>query len=200
MAPGLLTRPAPDAPQGIHPDFWQMLWLQAGLSEGLPRWLLDHGTAFPDVRLHDQLGLPRQCFFNAGTLAINQPHLRYCEGLAASADLPLPVPHAWVVDEQGRAVETTWRKPGVAYLGAVFQPDAFFQLLEEVKIWGVFDVWTPAWVAEDTQRWKEPGFDGMGAWGAWRKGDRMSADLAPARQPAQPPAQTVDAKGFMRLG
>jgi hypothetical protein len=30
------------------------------------------------------------------------------------------VPHAWVLDDEGRVVDPTWGPPGVAYFGVVF--------------------------------------------------------------------------------
>lgn len=166
---------APPPPEGVRPDFWRILWLQAYMSDGLPRWLLDHGSLFSGARCWPERGVSRECFRNAGMLALSNPHLRYCEGLAASPGMPLPLPHAWVVDEEGLAWETTWQEPGLAYLGAVFCTDALYKLLEEIKVWGVLDVWAPAWVLDEPHRWKDPRFEGILAWQAARASDEGSA-------------------------
>lgn len=153
---------APAPPHGISAEIWAPLWHQAHLLPGLERWLLEHGTVFVSSTLASQLGVPGQCFKNAGSVALGTDELLYCEGLAASADVPLMFPHAWLVDRQGQAVEVTWPAPGRAYLGAVFQTRAYVQILEETRLWGVFDMHAPAWVTQEPQRWKHPSFEGMG--------------------------------------
>lgn len=152
----------PAAPSGISGDLWTMLWYQAHLLPGLERWLLEHGTVFPTCELAPSLGTPRECFKNAGALAIEDPDLLYCEGLAASAKVPLMLPHAWLVDRQGRALEVTWAEPGQAYFGAVFQTSAYIEALEETRVWGIFDIYAPAWVRQEPTRWKHPAFAGLG--------------------------------------
>lgn len=152
----------PAAPTGISSELWTMLWYQAHLLPGLERWLLEHGTVFADCTLASGLGTPKECFKNAGERALENEDLLYCEGLAASAGLSLMLPHAWLVDKQGRAVEVTWKEPGQAYLGAVFQTPAYWDILEETRLWGVFDVHAPAWVHQAPSRWKHPAFSGLG--------------------------------------
>ena len=46
---------------------------------------------------------------------------RYCEGKAVSYSLPLPLDHAWCLDEDGQVIETTWLEVADEYFGVVFK-------------------------------------------------------------------------------
>jgi|GEM_PF-1897392 len=85
-------------------------------------FVLQHGREFreiteppPDVkrgRLNDSFG-------NAARLAFRYPtRFVYCEGYAQKIQ---PQLHAWVVDEAGSIIETTWPQPGTSYFGIPFQ-------------------------------------------------------------------------------
>ena len=65
-------------------------------------------------------GTRKQCFRNAADLAQPDGSLVYCEGYALFKAGMFPVPHAWVTDGQGRAIDNTWPTPGVAYAGVPF--------------------------------------------------------------------------------
>lgn len=68
-----------------------------------------------------QPGVKRHCFFNAFTLALDNPELTYMEGFAHYI---LPIHHAWVVDPEGRAIDNTWEDGhGAAYYGIPFTND-----------------------------------------------------------------------------
>jgi hypothetical protein len=81
-------------------------------------------------------GEQKRCFDNAFQLAMETPSLIYCEGyvlLQTSSipipdefgigmpDLPVPIPHAWCIDNAGKVVDNTLREPGAAYFGVPFE-------------------------------------------------------------------------------
>lgn len=84
-------------------------------------------------------GAPRQCYKNAAELALAEfKGLRYAEGYACST-VPVPVHHAWLVDEQGHAYDPTWGYvPQARYFGVVFRTDALAEFISSSRVWGVF--------------------------------------------------------------
>jgi hypothetical protein len=80
-----------------------------------------HGKVFEPAPWDGRFkkGRMKQCFSNAFILAV-ESGLRYVEGYAVSPHFPMPISHAWNVDEQGRAVDITWENKGLAYLGIEF--------------------------------------------------------------------------------
>jgi hypothetical protein len=65
-------------------------------------------------------GTPQECHKNATDLALADDSLVYCEGYALYKSGDMPTLHAWVTDGQGRAIDSTWPQPGVAYAGVPF--------------------------------------------------------------------------------
>jgi hypothetical protein len=91
---------------------------------GIGDFLLRHGAWQQPQPLasHIRPGAPRQCFGNA--LALGRlKGLRYVEGYAIpvlDGKLLLPVHHGWNLDRDGNLIDSTWRSPGLAYLGVEF--------------------------------------------------------------------------------
>lgn len=84
------------------------------------------------------LGPKRQCYQNAGTLAIENPGLTYVEGYAQPPGLP-PVHHAWCVDADGRVVDNTFTDPEDSqYYGIPIRPETLRELVEDIRQWGLF--------------------------------------------------------------
>lgn len=85
-------------------------------------------------------GLKQQCFYNAFHLAI-ETGLHYVEGYAVAGHLPLPLEHAWCVDDAGLIYDPTWDN-GTHYFGMAFQP----QQLEAIHhITDVHSVFSNLW-------------------------------------------------------
>jgi hypothetical protein len=82
--------------------------LRSGL-DSVEGFLLPFGEEFSDAYLPDHLEVmePRMCFMNCFELAGMMDDLTYCEGFVLLASLPIPIHHAWCVDEEGRVVEPT---------------------------------------------------------------------------------------------
>jgi hypothetical protein len=64
-------------------------------------WLLKHGRAWTPAPLPHgvERGMKARCFRNAAALAIRRRNLIYVEGYAIEARVPLPVLHAWCIDQ-----------------------------------------------------------------------------------------------------
>ncbi|MFJ2114458.1 hypothetical protein ACIOEX_21630 [Streptomyces sp. NPDC087850] len=104
-------------------------------AERYPHWahqhigeiLVKHGRIFrPDRALPVEiLGPAKRCFHNSMEAAFAFGHLTYVEGFASTF---FPTEHAWCADANGYLYETTWEKPGTAYLGIPFKWDVVAQV------------------------------------------------------------------------
>lgn len=83
-------------------------------------------------------GAKRQCYRNAGTLALEDRTLTYVEGYAQPPN-QMPVHHAWCVDADGRVIDNTFDDSELTeYYGVPLTRDALYELVEKVKCWGLF--------------------------------------------------------------
>ena len=85
------------------------------------------------------IGEPRECYANAGRMALWQWDSRYlyCEGYAVPEGLHFPLEHAWLIDwRTGEVHDPTW-PDGVAYFGVVFQPEYHRRFILALSKWGV---------------------------------------------------------------
>ena len=64
-------------------------------------------------------GLPKGCYYNSLELLREHPKLVYCEGYALPDTGILAVPHAWLINSDGKVIDPTW-EAGEAYLGVPF--------------------------------------------------------------------------------
>lgn len=104
-------------------------------AERYPHWahhhigeiLIKHGRVFrPEHALPvENPGPAKRCFHNSVETAFAHDHLTYVEGFASAF---FPTEHAWCADADGALYETTWDKPGDAYLGIPFKWDVVAQV------------------------------------------------------------------------
>lgn len=96
---------------------------KALLKRTLQEFVLEYGWWYEpaDIEKRFATGTPQQCHKNATDLTLADNSLIYCEGYALFEPGGLPTIHAWVTDGQGRAIDNTWPKPGVAYVGVPFK-------------------------------------------------------------------------------
>ncbi len=80
-------------------------------------FVLQHGVEYSPA--YCLPGAPRLCYANAMLYAARFG-VTYVEGYAQHPKGVMPVPHAWCVDLEGRAVEVTWDTPKGEYLGVEF--------------------------------------------------------------------------------
>ena len=115
------------------------------VQERSPReFVLQHGWWYEPCETPSDLeqGTVQECHKNAQVLASDHESLTYCEGYALYESDSVPVLHAWVTDGTGKAIDTTWDKPGVAYVGVPFKT-SFIRLacLKNRRHISVIDDW-----------------------------------------------------------
>ena len=98
---------------------------------GFEELVLDCGVemSFSPLPENIERGLPRNCYYNCFQLLKENLDLTYCEGYALHPGLPLPLIHAWLIDKDGKLIETTWDICDAAYLGIPFNTKWFIELL-----------------------------------------------------------------------
>lgn len=146
-----VTRDYP-LPKGVHPGFWQMMQVMASQPvHSLANTCLELGKVWgqQDLAPASYRGEQRQCFMNAGQLAIDDSSLTYVEGMACTDTLGFAVHHAWLVDRQGRVVEPTWPN-GHSYCGLPIKQDVLARVVLQTQVWGLFgSLKLPRWVTDD---------------------------------------------------
>lgn len=115
------------------------------LPDRMRELLIDRGEAFqrqePGVpeAWQDLPGTPKACFQNATLAALSHPdQLVYVEGYAVSATLPIPLPHAWLVDGEGNVIDPTW-PDGSEYFGIRFSSDELSEVMLVTRQYGILD-------------------------------------------------------------
>lgn len=85
-----------------------------------------------------EMGPPRQCYRNAGTLAMANTALMYVEGYACPVG-SIPVHHAWCVDAAGLVIDNTFEDAARSqYFGVPISHGTLVALLEATGQWGLF--------------------------------------------------------------
>jgi hypothetical protein len=85
---------------------------------------------------------PRQCFGNCWELVETEEDLIYVEGFASSAEIPLPIHHAWIVrGDDNRVIDPTCRRFR-EYYGVPFIRD---YILSTTSGLSVLDNWQERW-------------------------------------------------------
>lgn len=103
----------------------------------LSKGVLKFGRRLP---IEYEFGEEKMCFMNATNLVLNNPKLRYVEGYASRASVPImEFQHGWAIDENGDVVDNTWRKgvPEDEYLGVVIPTALLRQTLVKNGYYGV---------------------------------------------------------------
>lgn len=109
----------------------------------IERFLLQHGSlmvAHPRARsVVPKLRKPKECFKNAGELALRRSYWLYAEGLIMTPKLPFPVLHGWL-SVDGLVVDPTiGRETENEYFGVEFPQDLFINEVYRLEHWGVLD-------------------------------------------------------------
>lgn len=103
-------------------------------------------------------GKAKACFMNAGRLAMDNPSkYTYVEGFATPSNIPIPMAHAWCIDNTTKkVVDPTWSDKkgmpgGTAYLGIAFTDSYLRSTILKTKIWGII----PDYPRGDHNPWKD---------------------------------------------
>jgi 2'-5' RNA ligase len=107
--------------------------------KGVEDLVLSEGKYFnPAPRPKDIKKQPdKECFKNAFQVMMDHGHT-YVEGYAFPKGIPLPIHHAWNVDKNGKVIDSTWKEPGVAYLGVPLSDNFTLKHASETGVYGVF--------------------------------------------------------------
>ena len=106
--------------------------------------VLAHGRAFLDKSPEAiRQGRIKACYENCYKMAIADESLTYCEGYAWSNESLFLVPHAWLLDREGRVIEPTpiWseRAAHAAYFGIPFALEYVCDMVERNKEYGILE-------------------------------------------------------------
>ena len=83
-------------------------------------------------------GRIKMCFMNSYRLS--DSGLFYCEGLAMANKVPIPVHHAWCIDQDERVVDPTWNH-GTAYFGVCFTHEYVHERARKTGCYGILGDW-----------------------------------------------------------
>ena len=78
-------------------------------------------------------GKPKNCYWNCQQLAFKRKDLIYVEGYAIAEDINFPLAHAWLLTNNGHAIDPTWETQGNCYLGVPFSTTWVKSFLAERK-------------------------------------------------------------------
>lgn len=117
--------------------------LLAGMDAQAPfgQFMLDYGSYHVAAPLPARMKslMPTRCYSNAqravvSAVSAGRKPLTYAEGYACSGGLAVSVPmqHAWLIDDEGRVVDQTWRSPETStYFGVTFTTEYVMAKAEE---------------------------------------------------------------------
>jgi hypothetical protein len=125
--------------------------LFAGLKDGSGpvTALMRHGQYFkPISRLPEWLpvGPPKQCYANCARALtasmFHQAPIYYAEGYAFDPALGVPLEHAWLVDNEGLAIDLTWPDVSdVIYYGVAFKSQFVIEAMQNTQFFGILSNW-----------------------------------------------------------
>jgi hypothetical protein len=107
----------------------------------IPKLLLTHGRLMNEKSPeHEDFtrGALGECYMNAGRALHTHPHLHYVEGYAVPGNIPFPMMHAWLVDDEGRVIDPTW-EDGAAYFGMIIGRHTVMEITMQTGYWGILD-------------------------------------------------------------
>lgn len=111
----------------IPGGFYEFLQMYASLKDGSP---------LPEGMARGERG---HCYANATHLAADIDGLLYCEGIATSARVGIPMEHAWCLHvDSGRVIDPTWDEPeGGKYYGVAFERTFVVRFTMRTGVYGL---------------------------------------------------------------
>ena len=103
--------------------------------------LLDYGIVFEKLIKPSPIkGEPKLCYKNCVDAILSRSDLHYCEGYGIDKDLPIPLYHAWLVNDKGEVIDPTWlKKRKTIYLGVVFNKEFVLKTLNEIQQYSIIE-------------------------------------------------------------
>lgn len=116
-------------------------WGRLGHPALMERFVLKHGIDMASYADHPyEMGAAKECFSNAGQMALWDDDLTYCEGFAVRPKLGMLIHHGWLMDSDGRAIDVTWRETGdCLYYGIAFETSVLRAEIKRTGYWGLLD-------------------------------------------------------------
>ncbi|MGR9449172.1 hypothetical protein [Rhizobium leguminosarum] len=97
--------------------------------------LRSFGRLYTSIARRPQWLVPgevKQCFRNATAFALVRDDVTYVEGFALDPALPIPLEHAWLVDDKGQVIDPTWDDNiGHVYYGVPFEINFVAAMMEQ---------------------------------------------------------------------
>jgi hypothetical protein len=92
---------------------------------GTEDYLLRHGIWYSPEPWREEWerGPEGACYAHSLRCCLNNPQLRYVEGVAVKRGIPRVAHHAWITDRDSRLIDGVWVNEGAAYLGCTFPLD-----------------------------------------------------------------------------
>ncbi len=113
-------------------------WKKLGHRQPVDEFILKYGQPFDRVRSLGTCGPAKECYANSARKVIDSNSYTYVEGYGLILEFGFPFLHAWLVDANGWAVETTLQNPGEhAYFGVKFRKRFVLSQMVKYKVWGI---------------------------------------------------------------
>ncbi|WP_395517483.1 hypothetical protein [Pseudorhizobium flavum] len=113
-----------DCENGFGPATALLLYGKGLISgEQAPKWV--------------SFGGAKECYKNAAQALLHRDDVFYAEGIAVDlVGPPVPVEHAWLVQDDGVVVDPTWRDSGsCAYYGIAFKSSVVREKIRREREW-----------------------------------------------------------------
>lgn len=115
-------------------------------------YILECGKAYDGEKLHGNVkrGEAHSCYETSTHMALNDGKGQtYVEGYVVRKNLPVPISHAWVIDGEGRVVDTVLDRPeDCAYFGIVISNEFLREGIAKTGYYGILD---NLWRFKDTE-------------------------------------------------
>lgn len=109
-----------------------------GHPQRIDEFVLEHGKPFDKVRSLGACGPMKECYSNSARALMRGNAYTYCEGYSVIKKFAFPFLHAWLVDDQGWAVETTLQHPHEhAYFGVMFKRSFVLSQMCKWEVYGI---------------------------------------------------------------
>ena len=81
-------------------------------------------------------GAAKQCYKNAAHTLLHRDDVVYVEGYAIELDTPVPIQHAWLLDQSNKVIDPTWvDSRNCAYFGVPFKGEFVKHVIRETESW-----------------------------------------------------------------
>lgn len=108
----------------------------------IQRLVLENGLPFLQrIKPSPFRGEPKSCYQNCFQALWNYPELSYCEGFAISDEVPIPIAHAWLIDDNSQVIDPTRNEDFTdgTYFGVVFTQNFVREVALKTKYYGILN-------------------------------------------------------------